>query len=164
VSEYRFLTAWCLEAPIDPVWEAIKDSERWPEWWRGVERVVELEPGNGDGIDQLAEYTWKSKLPYELTFQIRTTRIERPHMLEGEASGELAGTGRWRLYESDGTTAVLYEWNVRTTRQWMNLLAPIARPIFAWNHDWVMGHGGEGLARLLGARLLSASGGISKRA
>ena len=43
----------------------------------------------------------------------------------------------------------------------MNLLAPLGRPIFAWNHDWVMKHGGEGLARLLGARLVVASGGAA---
>ena len=159
MSEYRFLTTWCLGAPIDPVWEAIHDSGRWPEWWRGVERVVELEPAGEEGIGQVARYTWKSRLPYELTFVVRSTRSERPHLLEGEASGELAGIGRWRLFEGDGATAVLYEWDVHTTRPWMNLLAPLARPIFAWNHDWVMRNGGEGLARLLGAPLLSAGSG-----
>lgn len=163
MSEYRFLTTWCLGAGIDPVWEAIYDSKRWPEWWRGVERVVELKPAGDNGAGQIARYTWKSKLPYELEFDMRTTRIERPHALEGEASGELAGTGRWRLFESDGATAVLYEWNVRTTRPWMNLLAPVARPIFAWNHDDVMRNGGEGLARLLGAQLLTSGGGVVHR-
>jgi hypothetical protein len=39
---------------------------------------------------------------------------------------------------------VLYEWNVATTKPWMNLIAPIARPVFQWNHDWVMSRGGEG--------------------
>jgi hypothetical protein len=39
----------------------------------------------------------------------------------------------------------------------MNVLAPVARPLFAWNHDHVMRSGGEGLARLLGARLLVCS-------
>jgi uncharacterized protein YndB with AHSA1/START domain len=159
VTRYRFLTTWCLEAPIEPVWEAIHDSERWPRWWRGVEKVVELEPAGEDGTGQLARYTWKSRLPYELEFEMRTTRVERPHALEGEASGELEGGGRWRLFERDGTTAVLYEWDVGTTRRWMNLLAPIARPIFAWNHDYVMRNGAQGLARLLDARLLTASGG-----
>jgi hypothetical protein len=37
----------------------------------------------------------------------------------------------------------------------MNLLAPVARPFFAWNHDVVMRWGGEGLSRLVGARLLA---------
>jgi hypothetical protein len=41
----------------------------------------------------------------------------------------------------------------------MNLLAPVARPIFAWNHDYVMRNGADGLSRLLGATLLAAAGG-----
>jgi hypothetical protein len=98
---------------------------------------------------------WKAKLPYRVDFEIVTTRVEAPHLLEGDADGELAGIGRWRLFEQDGLTAVIYEWNVHTTKAWMNLLAPLARPVFAWNHDWVMAHGGEGLARLLGCRLLA---------
>jgi hypothetical protein len=49
---------------------------------------------------------------------------------------------------------VLYEWDVHTTGRWMNLLAPLMRPIFTWNHDVAMRQGGEGLARLLGTRLL----------
>jgi hypothetical protein len=38
----------------------------------------------------------------------------------------------------------------------MNLLAPVARPVFAVNHDYVMRNGGEGLAKLLGCRLLAS--------
>ena len=76
--------------------------------------------------------------------------------MSGEATGALAGQGHWRLFEQDGVTAVTYEWNVRTTETWMNLLAPVARPVFAYNHDVVMRWGGEGLARRLGCRLLAA--------
>ena len=50
---------------------------------------------------------------------------------------------------------MIYEWRVHTTKPWMNLLAPVAKPIFAWNHDWVMRNGGTGLAgaaRLRAAR------------
>jgi uncharacterized protein YndB with AHSA1/START domain len=154
--EYRFLTTWLLEADRERVWDAIYDSEAWPSWWRGVERVVEVVPGDETGVGQVGRYTWRSKLPYELSFEMHTTRVERPRLLEGEASGELAGVGRWRLFEQDGVTAATYEWNVGTTKRWMNLLSPIAKPIFEWNHDWVMGHGGEGIAELLGCRLLAA--------
>jgi hypothetical protein len=45
---------------------------------------------------------------------------------------------------------------VRTTKRWMNLLAPFARPVFEYNHDVVMRWGGEGLARRLSCTLLSA--------
>jgi hypothetical protein len=155
LAEYRFLTTWLLDCDRERVWEAIHDQKSWLSWWRGVEDVVELEPGDDDGLGSHSRLTWRSRLPYDLVFEARTTRVERPHLIEADAFGELTGEGRWRLYESDGTTAVLYEWNVHTTKPWMNLVAPLARPVFAWNHDWVMSRGGEGVARLLGCRLLA---------
>jgi uncharacterized protein YndB with AHSA1/START domain len=155
VAEYRFLTTWLLEAERERVWDAIYESERWPEWWKGVLEAEKLEEGNENGVGQYGRYIWRSKLPYRLEFFIRTTRVERPHLLQGDASGELAGIGRWRLFEQGGVTAVIYEWNVHTTRTWMNLLAPIARPIFSTNHDYVMRNGGHGLAKRLGGSLLA---------
>ncbi len=156
MAEYRFLTTWLLESPRQPVWDAIYDSERWPEWWKGVLEAEKLEQGEAGGVGQYGRYVWKSKLPYKLEFFVRTTKVEEPHLLEGDASGELTGVGRWRLFEEDGVTAVLYEWNVSTSRAWMNLLAPVARPVFAVNHDHVMRNGGEGLAKLLGCDLLAS--------
>jgi hypothetical protein len=155
VPEYSFLTTWLLEAERERVWEALWDTGRWPGWWRGVERATKLAEGEESGLGRRWRLTWRSRLPYELDFEVTTTAVERPRLLEGTASGELEGLGRWRLLADGATTAVLYEWRVRTTRQWMNLLAPVARPVFAWNHNWVMRNGGEGLATLLGARLLA---------
>lgn len=158
---YSFLTTWLIEAERERVWEAIYDSERWPEWWRGVEEAERLVDGDPSGVGQVGRYLWRSRLPYPVRFEITTTRVERPTLLEGEADGELAGVGRWRLFEhappdAGPATAVIYEWNVRTTKAWMNLLAPVAKPVFRWNHDWVMRNGGAGLAELLDARLLAA--------
>jgi len=156
MAQYSFLTTWLLDSPREPVFEAIYDQARWPQWWRGVEEAEELRPGNGDdGVGTVARMVWKSLLPYRVGFEVTTTRVERPHLMEGDAVGELTGTGRWRLFEREGVTAVLYEWNVATTKAWMNLVAPVARPVFEWNHDWVMARGGEGIARLLGCRLLA---------
>jgi polyketide cyclase/dehydrase/lipid transport protein len=157
MAEYRFLTTWLLEAERERVWDVIHDQTDWPSWWRGVVDVVELAPGDEDKVGSRARMTWKSFLPYELIFETETKRVERPHLMEGEVNGELAGIGRWRLYEQDGTTAAVYEWNVRTTRAWMNLIAPIARPVFRWNHDWVMARGGEGIAKRLGCRLIAST-------
>jgi len=156
MADYSFLTTWLLDAPREQVFEAIYDQAGWPRWWRGVEEATEIHAGEDDGVGTVSRMVWKSLLPYRVEFEVTTTRIERPHLMEGNAVGELSGVGRWRLYEQDGITAVLYEWNVATTKAWMNLLAPLARPVFEWNHDWVMAHGGEGIARLLGCRLLAA--------
>jgi hypothetical protein len=80
---------------------------------------------------------------------MKVTRVERPYKMEGIAEGELSGSGIWTLEQHDRHTAVRYDWNVRTTKWWMNLLAPIAKPFFQSNHDYVMSEGGKGLARYL---------------
>jgi uncharacterized protein YndB with AHSA1/START domain len=157
VAEYRFLTTWLLDGPVEPVFDAINDTATWPQWWRGVRRAELLEEGNADGVGRLWDFTWRSRLPYDLSFRLRVTAVERPWRMDGQADGELVGTGRWRLYHGSAGTAVVYEWNVRTAREWMNRLAPLARPAFAWNHDVVMRQGGEGLARRLGVPLLARS-------
>ncbi len=156
MAEYVFHTSWRITAPIDAVWEAIYHSERWPTWWKEIESVEELQPGDKLGVGSVRRYVFRTRLPYQLKFDMRVTRVEPPVALEGVASGELEGTGRWRLRPEGQLTAVDYTWSVRTTKWWMNLFAPLARPIFAWNHREVLRRGGEGLARLLGARVVSA--------
>ena len=99
---------------------------------------------------------WRSRIPYELEFDFVVGRTEPPREMEGIATGDLSGTGHWRLFEQDGVTAVLYEWNVETTKLWMNIIGPVARPVFDYNHNVVMRWGGEGLARRLGCRLVAA--------
>jgi uncharacterized protein YndB with AHSA1/START domain len=155
VADYRFLTTWLLDSPREPVFDAIYDQASWPSWWRGVEEASEVSPGDENGVGTVARMVWKSLLPYRVEFEVTTTQVERPRLIQADAVGELSGVGRWRLLEEGGVTAVLYEWNVATSRAWMNLLAPVARPIFEWNHDWVMARGGEGIADLLGCRLLA---------
>jgi uncharacterized protein YndB with AHSA1/START domain len=157
MPEYEFLTTWLLEAPREAVWDAIYDQVRWPDWWRGVEEVEKVVPGEDGGVGSVSRMVWKSLLPYRVEFEVTTTHVQRPCLLQADAVGELTGIGRWRLLEEEGpATTVLYEWNVATTKPWMNLIAPIARPVFQWNHDWVMSRGGEGIAGLLGCRLLAS--------
>jgi len=157
MADYAFLTAWRIAAPREAVFDVIHASERWPEWWDGVESVVKLADGDGDGGGSLGRYTWRSAMRYRLEFEMRIARVDRPVRMDGEAVGELTGTGTWRLYEDDGATVVTFEWRVETTRRWMNLLAPVAHPFFRWNHDRLMRAGGRGLARRLGAELLSGA-------
>ena len=155
MARFLLVSHWHLDAPIEPVWEALHAVERWPQWWRYVLAVQELQQGDAAGVGALHRYTWTSRLPYQLTFEMRTTLIERPSRLQGLASGELTGEGRWSLQPQGSTTVVRYEWHVATTKVWMNLLSPLLAPAFAWNHGQVMAAGGRGLAALLGVRLLA---------
>ena len=156
MADYRFLTTWIVAAPIEPVWDLIHGIERWPAWWRGVEQVTELVHGAGDGDGEGSVYrqVWRSRIPYAVTFDVTVMRVVEPHLIEAQAEGGLEGTGTFRLFESPRSTAVTYEWAVRTTKPWMNAVAPVARRAFAWNHHAVMKQGGIGLARALGVPLV----------
>jgi len=157
MRQYALVTHWHIAAAIDRVWDAIYRVEDWPSWWRFVKAVTVLSEGDADGVGAIRRFAWTSRLPYALTFEMRTAAVQRPTFMEGIASGELTGQGRWRLAPEDRTTRVGYEWTVVTTKPWMNLLGPLLEPAFRWNHGQVMAEGGRGLARHLGVALLSAS-------
>lgn len=153
MKTYEFVTVWRANAPLESVWNEIYHSELWPGWWKGVESVEEVRKGDEKGVGSIRRYTWKSKLPYRLSFDMETVRVEPPLVLEGIATGELDGRGLWQLSTEGSDTVARYDWKVHTTKQWMNLLAPLARPVFKWNHNVVMSWGAEGLASRLGANV-----------
>ena len=153
---YEFVTIWRFDAPIEKVWNAIKQSENWSDWWKGVIKVVELKAGDADGIGKIIRSTWRSALPYTLEFDSEVVRIEELKLIEARAFGELEGIGLWTLTaENENQTSVRYDWKVKTTKAWMNYLAPIAKPFFRWNHDTIMNWGGRGLAKKLGCKWIS---------
>jgi len=157
VARYRFLTTWLLAAPRQDCWDVLQDVLGWPEWWPGVESAEGVEPGDPRRIGSVHRVRWRTRPAYSVELEFLVEQVREPVLMSGRSSGELEGTGTWRLMEQDGVTAVLYEWDVRTSRAWMNLLAPVARPLFTHSHDRVMRQGGEGLARRLGVRLLATS-------
>jgi uncharacterized protein YndB with AHSA1/START domain len=150
-DQYHLTTTWRFAMPLEDVWAAVSQSDTWPQWWKGAERVVTLDSGDASGLGAKYYYTWKSMLPYRLSFTSRVTRVVPLRLLEGCVEGDLEGTGRCRFEREHGLTIVHYDWQVRTTSRWMNLLAPLAKPIFRWNHDALMRAGGIGLTRHLQA-------------
>ena len=156
---YNFTSTWRLASPIEAVWERIYDWESWPSWWKGVARTQRLggpvssaplpKPEAQEGMVQ-----WRSPLGYSLTTRMRGTVIDPPSEFAAICSGDLLGTATWRLSAKDGVTTVRFFFDVRTTKWWMNLLSPLLRPLFLWNHDQLMRQGAQGLAGRLGATLI----------
>ncbi|HEY2846771.1 MAG TPA: SRPBCC family protein [Pyrinomonadaceae bacterium] len=153
MSDYEFVTHWNINAPLASTYAAIEDADSWPQWWPGVVSSVELTPGDDSGLGSIRRTVWRSALPYNLEFDSEVVNIEKNRSIEVRAFGQLDGRGVWTL-ESDGDdkTRVRYDWTVKTTKPWMNNLSPIARPIFRWNHDVIMGWGEDGLNRYLADR------------
>jgi hypothetical protein len=120
-------------------------------------RVKQRADGDGCRVGSRYRIEWRSRIPYSIEFDFTVEQVDEPALMAGRADGDLNGYGRWRLFEDGGVTAVLYEWNVATTKRWMNAIAPLARPVFDWNHGRVMRWGGEGLARELAVPLFAST-------
>jgi hypothetical protein len=153
-TEYFFITKWRLEAPLEKVWDAIYNSTEWPTWWKGVIDVKQIEFAK-EGMNAVRQYTWKSALPYTLSFQMRLTEMELHKKLSGIAFGELQGKGTWYFKQEKEITYVEYHWNVITTKAWMNTFSFLLKPAFQYNHNVVMKWGAFGLAQKLNAHLIS---------
>lgn len=139
VSEWRFAT------PIERIWAELIKPDEWPDWWRAVKQVELISEGGRDGIGAVRRFTWGTALPYTLSFNTTATRIEPMHLLEAEARGDLNGLGCWTLRPEGEGTYVRYDWMVDISNPWQVALAPILRPVFAWNHRVVMGWGYDDL-------------------
>ena len=141
---YRFVTTWRLQAPADVVWETMMRGADYPRWWKCIVSYRNLTPGLV-GVGSRGERAVRGRLPYSLQYVTTTTLVDRPHLLEYSAAGDLHGHGRMILEEEEGGTRVTFHWNVDTTGRMMNLLAPLLKPVFAWNHNAVMKAGERGL-------------------
>jgi uncharacterized protein YndB with AHSA1/START domain len=149
-TRFELVSIWRLGAPVDRVWTEIASPELWPEWWRAVRRVEIVRQGGADGLGAVRRFTWRTALPYDVSFEMTATRIEPQRLIEGEARGELNGMGRWTLTPEDSGTRVRYDWFVDLGRPWQIALAPVLRPVFAWNHNVVMGWGEADIRGRLG--------------
>jgi uncharacterized protein YndB with AHSA1/START domain len=155
-ADYHYVSTWQLQAPIERVWAAISQLEQLPAWYPAVQQVRTLTAGDPAAVGSRVRYLLKGRLPMRLAFEATITRVDPPRELELQAEGDLAGTGRWELQQQGEVTTVRYLWDVQTTRPWMNLVAPVARPLFTWNSKGVMLQAGQGLARHLGVPLVDA--------
>jgi uncharacterized protein YndB with AHSA1/START domain len=149
-KRFELVTHWRLEAELERVWDHLCDSDSWPSWWPSVANVELLRPGREpDGVGAIRRMHWKTALPYDLVFDVEMIAIEPMRRIEGRAIGELDGVGIWTLHSENGVTIVRYDWTVEVAKSWMRLLAPLLRPVFAWNHKVVMRRGEASLARRL---------------
>jgi uncharacterized protein YndB with AHSA1/START domain len=152
---YHFRTEMRIGASPEQVWRVLEDPTSWPTWWRWLRRATVLDPGRGDGVGGRYRFEFRTALRYTLAFESETLRIAPPSLWESRVTGELAGTGLWEVTERDGGSGIRYTWIVATTKGWMNVIAPVARPAFSWNHRVIMDDFAAGLARRLGAPLVS---------
>ena len=140
------------------MWPEVGDPLNWKTYWTGLEEVRAAAPEGRPAVGAVYDLTFKSFLPYTLTLTARLDEYAPPHRMTFHTAGELQGVAEFVLDEVDGGTRTRLVWTTHTTKTWMNVLAFLLRPLFEWNHDFLMRRAGTGLAERIGARVTHAEG------
>lgn len=138
-SDYHFTSHWKVHGPIRVVYDILKDGERYDRWWKPA--YVKTDVVGTQKVRALV----RAKLPYTLDFTTELVREDPPKEIEIRALGELAGRGLWTLKEVGDEVAITFYWDVRAEKPLVRFLSPVLKPLFRWNHDWVMKTGEKGL-------------------
>jgi quercetin dioxygenase-like cupin family protein/uncharacterized protein YndB with AHSA1/START domain len=142
-NEYLFVDEWDVAAPREAVFDALADARTYPQWWTPV--YIDVDADGPPVLGKVSRQHFKGRLPYHLHTQSTITRLEWPHLVEGDVEGDLRGRGLWTLTEIPGGTHVRFDWRVFADRKLLRMLTPVLRPVFRWNHNWAIARAMEGL-------------------
>src|SRR4051794_19218354 len=154
-NEYLFVDEWDVAAPPRAVFDALADARTHPRWWRPV--YVDVDADGPPRLGNVSAQHFKGRLPYHLHTRSTITRLEPPHVVEGDVEGDLRGRGTWTLTEVPGGTHVRFDWRVFADRKLLRTLTPVLRPLFRWNHDWAIARAMEGLEPYARAAVAAAA-------
>lgn len=149
-NHYKLSSQWYIPHPIESVWSTLIRATEYPKWWGAVyDRVEKLNELAGDQVGASALVEAHGRLPYHIRFQSEITDVCAPQLLKLAATGDLTGTGTWRLEEVEDATHVTFTWVVEADKPLLRLLSPLLKPLFAWNHRWTMRRGEMALCKYL---------------
>lgn len=160
MGDYRLESEWHIDATVDRVWDILLDVGRWPTWWRGFRSADRLADGEPSGRGMRIRQGWRGWLPYTLVIDLEIADLARHRLVQGRASGDMAGICTWTLEPHDDRTVVRFVMDVRTERWWMNLPVPFAGRVVRANFDAIMAWGAQGLARELTGKDAAAPMGV----
>jgi hypothetical protein len=149
-SDYHFVTHWRVKGPIQIAFEILKDGKNYAHWWKPA--YVSSEEVGSQKVESLV----RAKLPYTLRFTSQLIQETPPSELKIHATGELEGTGLWKLKQEGESTVIDFNWDVRANKAVVRWLSFLLKPLFSWNHDWVMNTGEKALQSEINRRKTNA--------
>jgi uncharacterized protein YndB with AHSA1/START domain len=150
---YSFHSSWDIAAPRQKVWQALTALPfSWQDWWPELRDVHNMRVADGL-IGTTFSCSWRAPAGYSLKSDITIAKVVSPKQVTLRSDGDLHGTVICHLHEvggaTSGSTHIEIVWRVRTTKAWMNWLAPLLKPLFIYSHHAVMRSGERGLRKHL---------------
>jgi uncharacterized protein YndB with AHSA1/START domain len=141
---------WDVAAPREAVFDLIADARTYPSWWRPV--YIDVESDGEPRLGAVSQQHFKGRLPYHLRTSSTVTVYDPPHRVGAEVVGDLRGRGLWTLTPTETGTRVRFDWSVFADKPLLQVLTPVLRPVFRWNHAWAIARAQEGLEPAARAR------------
>lgn len=148
---YRLGHRWLIEGPIDVVFDVLSQLSAFPTWWNVFKSVESDDPEFGVGAS--ARVRTRVVLPYDLDWDLTVAVMDRPRLLELDATVllgnrfPLRGPLRFTLTETGNGVEVLNEQVFTSEHRLPRPLRAIAQRMFAYNHAWGFERGGIALQR-----------------
>ena len=142
-AAYRFDNEWHLAAPLERVYAALADVERYQRWWPQVREIQRLDAATG-------RVSVRSLLPYTLDLVLaRDVADEAGGILRVDLTGDLRGWCAWHLTPEGTGTRALFSQEVEVEAPLLQGVPFAVRPLLRGNHAFMMRSGERGLRRYL---------------
>jgi hypothetical protein len=150
---YRVVTCWTVEAAAEEVAAIAREPESLVRWWPAVFlNVAKLESARDFGVGSVVQYRTKGWLPYTARFYSRIQELAYPHRCRVLVWGDFKGELNCQIQQVGSRSRIRFDWDVRAQKPLLRYLSFLFKPIFHWNHTWVMDQGSRSLALELARR------------
>jgi carbon monoxide dehydrogenase subunit G len=109
-SAFVYDKTFAFAVSRDALWDALNDTERFPEWWpwlRSFDTTGKmLVPGT------VAHCAVRAPLPYTLEFAVRVERVVAGESIDTVVSGDLEGPARLEVGGDDRKSSARLTWSV----------------------------------------------------
>ena len=133
-------------AAPDAVWEALRHTDLYPQWWPWLTGF------EADGLHPGATWQCAVRSPLRTTLRFRLLIDAAADLcVVARLDGDLAGAARITLQAADsGDTRLRLEARVRPCTEPVATLARLAPPVARWSHDRIVESGARQFADALG--------------
>ena len=146
-NEYRIVTRWRLAASPRELCDVFCDTPALSRWWRAAFLDArELRPAHAPfGVGRNVWIHTKGWLPYSLQLEVEVLECDPSRGFLIRTRGDFVGQCECRLEASGGVVTATFDWRLRAEKGVIRAFSWLLRPLFAWNHRWVMARGREAI-------------------
>lgn len=144
VAPFRYDRTFDFDVARDVVWDALNDTDRYPDWWPWLRSF----DAPSLRVGTVAHCAVRGPLPYTLEFAVHVEGVDSGRAIETRVRGDLEGPARLELARAgpQRSTARLV-WEVELRLPMLSAASLVARPLLVWAHDHVVASGLDGFRR-----------------